>query len=220
MKEKKIIPFLLNALGEILLVVAGILIAVQIDHSIEAGKERAREDFLKTEINREMTLNLERFENSQQEIQKVVDTGHKLTAQFPLSKSVLQSNDFRIFPNFLTNPSYDPSHGTIKSIISSGDLNLIQNEELRLLIVTWNDLYNDYKEEEYIAWSNGYKLMDWLSENFPNPKYASPDYKTINYRLLQSKIGEKIDIYGYTLEGDERDALKLHMERMIELTNK
>ncbi|WP_462253322.1 DUF6090 family protein [Ekhidna sp.] len=218
MKKNKLTTYLLNIVGEILLVVIGILIAVQIDHQIEAGKEREREEFLKSEINREMKLNLERFELSQKSIQGVVDAGNELVEIFPLSASKLKSEKFKIFPDFLLNPSYDPSNGVINSIINSGEINLLRDEELRQLIVTWNDAYNDYKEEEFMAWTNGYKLMDWLSENFPNPRYVKPEYDAIDYRILQSKIGKKVDMYIYTVEGEDCLKLKSHIVRMIELT--
>lgn len=224
MSQNKFTTYFLYAIGEVLLVVVGILVAVRIDAWSEYQKEREKEAFILGEINREMKENLIRFDSTQIKILRTVEAGKGLIELFPFSpesfKNQASYNKFtRLFPLFLYNGSYDPSNGSITSVINSGDINLIQDEELRALIVNWQDLLNDYKEEELVAWNYGYQFMDWLTENFQNPQYTEPDYENINYRAFQGKIAQKISLYDYAYTGAEKKALYDHIKRMIELTS-
>lgn len=224
MSQNKFTTYFLYAIGEVLLVVVGILIAVRIDAWSEYQKEREQEAFIISEINREMKENLIRFDSVQSNILRTVEAGNRLVELFPFSPEFFKDqesyNKFSVlFPEFLYNASYDPSNGSITSVINSGNINLIQDVELRTLIVNWQDLLNDYKEEELVAWKYGYQFMDWLTENFQNPQYTEPDFSSINYRAFQGKIGQKLSLYNYAYDGTEKKALEFHIKRMIELTS-
>ena len=116
-------------------------------------------------------------------------------------------------------PSFDPYQGTIKSIINTGDLNLIQSDSLRKLIITWEDVVEDYKEEERVAWEYGYEIMAWAADHFPNPKFVQPEWHKTNFRGLQSRIGEKVSRYQYCIEGEDGRQLQAHITSIIALTS-
>ena len=219
MNENNLGKTLVYAIGEILLVVVGILIAVQIDHWNEDRKDREREAFLVKEINRDMVANLSELEQSMETFKRVEKGGKEIMKMYPLTKEKVLSAEFgRSFQDFLYNPSYDPSQGIINSIVNSGNINLIRNDSLRVLLLTWEDVYQDYKEEELVAWNFGYELMDWLAENFPNPEHTSTDLNSFNFRTFQGKIAEKTSRYGWTINGEDNQRLRAHIEKIIELT--
>ncbi len=208
------------AIGEIVLVVIGILIALQINNWNNQRLDEEREAFLIRQIHIEMSDNLEQLNEVQSNIKAIVDAGSTLIEMFPLDLEKVRDEAFiNNFPDFLYCPSFDPYQGTIKSIINTGDLNLIQNDSLRKLIVTWEDVLEDYKEEEQIAWQYGYKIMEWTTDHFPNPTVVSWDNYELDFKGLQARIGEKVSRYGYSYNGEDSRILKLHIRSIIDLTS-
>jgi hypothetical protein len=52
---------------------------------------------------------------------------------------------------------YYPSNGVVESLISSGDINLIQNDTLKKYLVSWKDVltkYVEYVKIDYGFWLN------------------------------------------------------------------
>ena len=208
------------AVGEIVLVVIGILIALQINNWNNKRLDNEREAFLLQQINIEMTDNLRQFNNIQKRIKAISVAGSRIIEIFPLNSEKVQQEVFlNNFSEFLYCPTFDPYQGTIKSIINTGDLNLIQNDSLRKLIITWEDVLADYKEEEHVAWQYGYNLMDWSADNFPNPRFVEWDFNDLDFRGLQSRMGEKVNRYMYCVEGDDGFLLHSHINSIINLTS-
>ena len=217
--ENKMGKYFKYAIGEILLVVIGILIALQINNWNSNNADRKRESFLINQIHIEMQDNLEQFNMVQENIKTLTQAGLEIVSIFPLNEDKMKHDTFMSnFQDFLYCPSFDPYQGTVKSIISSGNLNLIQSDSLRKLIVTWEDVVTDYREEEQMAWSYGYTLMEWAADYFPNPRFVRPDYNKVNFRGLQARMGEKIGRYQYCIEGEDGKNLKRHIETMLRLT--
>ncbi len=114
--------YLKYAIGEIILVVIGILIALQINNWNEARKERIKEVNLLKEINRDFTYNLEELlslkenhTNAQKactELQKFINNPND-----KVSKSAILNYYFIAFDG----GTYNPSNGVVNSLISSGD---------------------------------------------------------------------------------------------------
>lgn len=224
MKENNLGKTLLYALGEILLVVVGILIAVQIDHWNEGRKDRTREAFLIKEINREMKKNLELFDATGSRLRTISNAGDSLIRLFPLSERFFNNPKKKekfdkFIRTFILVGSFDPSQGAIKSIINSGEIGIITNDTLRSLIVAWEDKIRDYKEEEKVAWDYGYQFLDWLSTNFPNPNEVTVDYSRIDYYAFQGKIVEKTSRVWYVGYGEDQEAFRNYLLEIIELTD-
>ena len=68
--------------------------------------------------------------------------------------------------------TYDPYSSSIESVVNSNALQLIQDENLQKYLVSWKDVFRDYKEDE-----NNY--YDYLNNFF------WPYYKM--YSILQEK---------------------------------
>jgi hypothetical protein len=54
--------------------------------------------------------------------------------------------------NFLFTPTYDPEDGVLNSLIASGELGIIRNDDLRVALAGWPSLVRDLKEDEDSAW--------------------------------------------------------------------
>ncbi|WP_445386462.1 DUF6090 family protein [Robiginitalea sp. IMCC44478] len=130
--------YLLYAVGEILLVVIGILIALQIDNWNEDRKDRAEEIQLLLSLKNEFDRNQFELTFVKQNHQKTLDAciaSLKSFGQKDLSIDKPTLEAFVIASYSL--PVYYPINSATNSIVSSGKLELLQNEELKSFLNQW-----------------------------------------------------------------------------------
>ena len=148
LSEKSYSIYILYASGEILLVVIGILLALQIDNWNEERVERNTEQLLLGNLKQEITANLERLDEamlyhakSREGAKQILEfyNGIKLIENYQAVDSLLALIQWAW--------TYDPSMGALNSIKLSGHLNSVRNAELRVLITDYEDRINDAKEE-------------------------------------------------------------------------
>ena len=151
--EAKFRKYLVYAVGEIVLVVLGILIALQINNWNEYRKERQKETELLLQIQTEYQSNLEQLDE-------------KIRMRNDLIKSGLTLMEYQDFPNRRNEdsilahleatriaPTFDPIND---DIIGSGQIHLIQNKKLKNLLTRWSSEVVQVTEEE-VLWNN-YRL--------------------------------------------------------------
>ncbi len=178
LSDSKFGKYLFYALGEIILVVLGILIAIQINGWNEGRKDRNKEKVLLAELHKEATGNLAQFEENK--------AGHinSLRACNIVLRNVSSMNDtqvsldsvLRYGPGVFRGLTFDPSNGVIESLISTGEIQLIRNDSLRNYLITWKDVLKDFQEEEEnsrFLWKH--RVEPYLIEhgdfiNLTNPK--------------------------------------------------
>ena len=186
--------YLLYALGEIILVVIGILIALQINNNNEERKERAKEQAFLREINLDFKSNKEQLDSiiefnkisyhaasRLQEIIKAFD---------PEDPKITEANahfaDSIGYYNKLVwrNKSFNPKNGTVEALLNSSSFDLIANDTLRRNLISWKDVLSDYlEEEEYGANFLFYEYGPWARLNFDPDSDNDPD----NAKALFSK---------------------------------
>jgi len=140
---------MLYAIGEIMLVVIGILIALQINNWNTNRKNSQFEQSILVDIELELSSNIER-------LKKVIDKheqSHNATKEFirifedsiKLSEAT-ESIVNELFISMDYNETYDPTSGILESIISSGQINYLKNKELKYLLASIDDLTEDANE--------------------------------------------------------------------------
>ena len=139
------------AIGEILLVVLGILIALQINNWNTQRIERNQERQILLQLQKEYQ------DNKQQLLHKISlrntmsTSAKKLLTYYELGldKLNIDSLDSYLVYTFLR-PTLDPALGVTNELTNSGKLYLIENEQLRTLISNWAGKYvSELKEEEF-----------------------------------------------------------------------
>ncbi len=167
MEQNKTGKYLKYAIGEIVLVVIGILIALSINNWNEDRKDRIKETSILKELNKDFKNNLEQFQRvkathirTQRSVLKFKEyINHK---DLLLVKDSIAKYYFQAFNGV----SYNPSNGVIESLISSGEYQLIKNDSLRNYIISWKDVLQDYIEDEELAgelWTT--KIEPYLIDN-------------------------------------------------------
>ena len=146
--ENKTGKYFKYAIGEIILVVIGILIAIQLNEW--------RNDSLNTEQKQKVLLALKTdFEVNLTRLDTVYYYQEQSLLKFRKSKDLIDSvnyvTDNTIFKENLRHGgygySYNPINGALRSAVSSGDIHLIKNERLIELLFSWEDLVIDSYEE-------------------------------------------------------------------------
>ena len=134
------------AIGEVVLIVVGIMIALQLNNWNEERKDRITE--------REMLSNLQgEFVANQENLRITVDSLNSNVEELTQlgilihddSESIKPSKYDSLIDSTIRAPTYYPENGVINSIIESVNLSLISNEELKLFITQWPQKFERYK---------------------------------------------------------------------------
>lgn len=129
--EKKFSKYFLYAIGEIILVVIGILIALQINNQNEARKERDKEvkylKNLKVDLQNEI-LNSKEF--AAYHFSKVKACSILINGGAPITIKELQEYTDTYEQVFMW-IDFVPNNNTFKELLSSGNLSLIKNDSIK-----------------------------------------------------------------------------------------
>ena len=136
--ENKISKYFLYAIGEIVLVVIGILIALQINNWNETKKLHKRELALLSELNSNLEINIINLENDIIKQNKSIKSFNYILS---LPHNNMPYNDS--IPDYLFDIDYTPDVILVSSAfqtLKSSGLELIQSDSLRMAIVNLHEV--------------------------------------------------------------------------------
>jgi hypothetical protein len=234
MSENKTGKYFKYAIGEILLVMVGILLALQVNNWNESRKEAIQEQFilkrLSTDINSDIiqvTNEIGLIDKNSEELKFCIEV---ILQKKEASISVFRDN----LKSILNLSSFNQNKTAFNNIVSSGQIEYIKNQNL-------TDSITKYYNTKYQGWDTA--MLDYTRNiiapfilNFDHTPDASPglvgynDFTRVD--LKQSKIPFKtIEEYRneifvlnmlrqklYNLEGQKSayKMLKMTMEQLIE----
>ena len=183
--ENKFSKYLLYAIGEILLVVIGILIALQVDNWNEDRKINKREREVLQSLYNEITTNLEVLRGCSEGIREQL--GYTDTLKTYLGPDYPGLSKNRLFDLFYYT-TYVPYCNVVTDVLdelrASGNLQLIRNIEIRQAISRWsraNGVLQSEGEEwkrdfstQYIPYTN--KWLSWDDFDY----FIYPEDSTLN----------------------------------------
>lgn len=182
---------MLYAIGEIILVVIGILIALMVNNWSEKQKTLKYEQSILREVKKEFENNLVQLEdkklmrenlimNSTQWLINVMNDDYK--------KVELDSINHHLSRTLIV-PSYDPMISITTELINSGNLRLIQNPELRTRLTIWPSLTQDFIREEsvFVTFMYEYYFM-FLIQNYKlKPLVNEIQNDDVLYNIIKTK---------------------------------
>jgi hypothetical protein len=176
--------YAIYALGEVVLVFVGVLVALQVSNLNETRNQRQTEQFLLKSLQKEMMANQERLGEAMSYHSKSREAAKKI---IEIYNGNHPGEDYQEIDSLLALIqwawTYDPSMGALNSIKMSGHLNSVQNSDLRTMITNYEDLIKDTKEENKI-------LQDLIIEKYipavnqyiplsRRAKYLGEDYEIV-----------------------------------------
>ena len=168
LNENKFSKYLLYAIGEIVLVVIGILIALQVNDWNEGQKERRVELKALSDLKREFLYNKVLLDSAVNFKEVAYASNEAFIETIRKGKAGTESIIRRYGGSTI-----NPNNGVLNSLISTGTINTIQNDSLKHLLTSWEDLIQNYREEEERHY-NWLDLVVWpyLNGVIPNSDYS------------------------------------------------
>jgi len=229
--ENKTGKYFKYAIGEILLVVIGILFALQINQWNENRKENNALKTLTENLNNEFQKNLKELEIDLQRVKNAITSSNTLLSYTGL-KNVAVDNiiiDSLIYHS-ISNPTWNPSSYVLNDIKNSGKLSTLKNENLKLLLYDWDRLYEDILEWHASSTTNTNRLIYFVGEkgslvnvdyfNEKNEKGTKFDIENINL-LKEIRFENELENSLYSLiELEKRyNKASVLLNEIIELSN-
>ena len=144
--QNKFSRYLIYAIGEIILVVIGILIALKIDNWNERIQQDKEELKILKSLHKAITINIDEFHTTFDA--QINRNGSLQQAIFTeISNLPLPHLDSLITTN-VKNHTFDPSTGIYNAMINSGKIQLISNDSLKNKLSKLDDRVKDYQESE------------------------------------------------------------------------
>ena len=147
--ENKTGKYFKYAIGEIILVVIGILIALSINNWNGNRKNIAKKGMQLKALQIEFTSNLTQLNEVLYYDDLVMSTTKKLLQVNPENSIEISSDSLRYWLQYSSYRwTFNPINGALRSAISSGEIHLIKSDSLVDLLFGWQDVVADAREEE------------------------------------------------------------------------
>ncbi|MBX2826681.1 MAG: hypothetical protein KTR22_00865 [Flavobacteriaceae bacterium] len=220
--DHKVSKYLVYAIGEIILVVVGILIAIQINGWNQNRMNRSKETLILQELHEESKQNLAQFEsNKQGYIQSLNACRIVLRNVRKMDAKEAMDSVMRYGPSMFRGITFDPSNGVVESLINTGELQLIRNDSLRRYIATWKNVVTDFKEEEQNSralWTNHIEPFIIENGNFLNP---SDPKNIILFKdpIFLNMIARRQFYVSNIIDAMDREHIEKNLKAMVRLSN-
>jgi len=170
--------YALYALGEIILVVIGILIALKINNVNEARKANVVRTQHLISLKEEFTQNLVEADRVLELCESIYQASVKLSGNTGPNTTDLTEEiaSLEVMNTFSQPPKYVASPGILNELISSGNLSQIESVELRKSLQKWLVLKQQTQDEEDELWKHRFEAMVILNQ-------------TVSFRRLLKKVG-------------------------------
>ena len=229
LKKKSFSKYLLYAIGEVLLVVIGILIALQVNNYNEDANRKKAEQKALSNLQLDFEYNLSKLkegirinEGNLKACMKILDhTGKRYSATFPIDS---------VLGEIASSQQYFPQNGFLLDLINSGNLGLFENDLLRNRLSLWLPSLETLKNREAICieFDNDlirfvFKKGSWLDSDkadvdqtikdlhFPESGFDTDNRELLKSLEFENMIENQVVFLAILLE-EQQNCLKLNQE--------
>jgi len=189
--ESKVTKYLLYAAGEILLVVVGILIALQINNQNDLRKQRATELHYLENIKTDLDINLAEMDRYLDTRMECIAAANRILEHFD-GKPITDYSAFNADGVMIYSwQKFWQNNNTFQELVNSGNLALLSNEAIKKKLLDIESLYKKMKSEEdhfrfdteTLIYQPLYELMD-----------LNPLVNNFEYRVSDGKSGKDMPL--------------------------
>ena len=191
--EGRLKRFLIYALGEVLLVVVGILIALAINNRKEERFIRAKEQIYLEGLKNEFEVSRLKLLNLIQINEQIYRESKQIVAFIDRPENLMDEGEFSklMFNAFAYDLSFNPNNSFLNEMINTGGLKDVSDPELRAHLVDWSSRLTDIAKQEADLQNQREKILDL-------------------FRQDQSSIRTILDLSGISESELQMDAKKEH----------
>lgn len=167
LRENRFTRYLIYAIGEIILVMIGILLAFQVSNWKEDSNNRKMEAQMKADLNSEFHNNLQTLEESIAQYERTEAAIRFLISKMKASPEELRKyNIDSLLAATVDTYEYHPTQNTLTEILSTGNLKLITNDTLKHRLLKWSAEFNEINES-WLTLDNFNQdaMIPYLTEN-------------------------------------------------------
>jgi hypothetical protein len=189
--DNKPLKYVRYAIGEIVLVVIGILIALQINNNNEIRKSREKELHYLNNIKSDLQLNINEIQDYIDIRTRRIVSANKVIEHFE-GKPLTDLDEFnRNIVNIYTWRKFYQINNTFQELTNSGNLALISNDSIKNTLLNLETLYKKLKYEEehfrydaeVLLYEPSYKVLD-----------LNPVVKKYTYQVSKGQAGEDVEL--------------------------
>ncbi len=165
--ENKFSKYLIYAIGEIVLVVIGILIALSINNNNQNRITKEKVQVYLMGLKGEFNASKIKLKNLM-EVNKLNYEGAKKIAQsIDNDTMTLTEQQFSelLFNSFAFEIAFNPNNSLLNEMISSGSLKDIPNSELRIHLTSWESVVENIRQQEKGLRQEREKVLDFFRTN-------------------------------------------------------
>ena len=148
LSQNRFSKYLLYAVGEIILVMIGILLALKVNNYNIEVKNQEQEHRILEQLHEEFLFNKKQLSNIHKRNTKLLQSINNVLELIPID---IEKVNLDSLSSYILDAceyySYDPSQATITELKSSS-FDLISDKRLRLLLLQWDTVVNDYLDDE------------------------------------------------------------------------
>jgi hypothetical protein len=176
---------MLYAIGEIILVVIGILFALQINNWNQERQNRAQESIVLNQLLNEYSNNLAQLNSKIETRDDIMKSSLAILDYRGIAQNEIKTDSLNIhIARTLTRPTFDPELGVTNELSNSGKLYYLTNAELRQSITAFPSFLSELREEEMVTFNlieeryfpfliDNYQLGPILSHNMTDHSFHS-----------------------------------------------
>jgi len=223
MEKNKTGKYLKYAIGEIILVMIGILLALQVNNWNQQRIAAEKEELLLKELHDEFVNNKKQLEDVVSVHQMSIDACNKIIRTFPIDLKLVNLDSLQgHMLKSSTHYTFNPSQGVINSLVNTSSFELISNDSLRRTIIAWSDVLSDYQEEE-IKSLRFYKedFLRYWKDNFDwdaNLKDERNNLEALSTLQFEFQIKERRANLMAILNDGELEVIRSMIDHIINLT--
>jgi len=236
--ENKVSKYLIYAIGEIILVVIGILIALQINNNNEVKKQRDKELHYLENIKKDLYLNIAQLDDYIAIRTKAIESATIIVEHFE-GKPITDYDAFSVHTiDIYTWRKFFQTNNTFQELVNSGNLALISDDSIKNILLNMESLYKLMKDEEahfrydaeILLYEPSYSILD-LNSTVQNYTYKVTNGKAgkkidlprkqfeVMLQDLKQKNGFVLAAYEFGVMNQQFEKMKLMCEQLIDLIN-
>ncbi len=236
LSENKFSKYFLYAIGEIILVVIGILIALQINNWNENNKNSKQESQILLQLKEEYQENLMEIDFKISMRKEMLDASTRLLAYYDNSKSwKIADSVASDFTRTFYTPTFNPVIGVTSELLSSGKLYIIENKRLKSMLTNWTGVSSrliEYEEDLRSQTENHYNPYFKENHSYRNLFNGFWDNEKLNSKridksdLIKELINdENLEDYiisvasSVLITEEESEIVRKHITDILELIN-
>jgi hypothetical protein len=228
MEQNKTAKYFKYAIGEIILVVIGILIALQVSEWNTNRKRQQQEAVFLRDLHNEFIENKMQLDTVVSRHKSVYKGSQGIIDLFPINHNTVNIDTLANYLNQMAfRWTFNPQQSTINAITNTSSFDLISNSELRTILQRWTELIADYQEDEsaYIRqFENSYvpylsKHSSLVKNGIKNPKVSLEFVESLEFEnTIRLMFYAQENILGKPNQITEIDLVYNAINRIIELT--